>query len=602
MYTQCPQCLTYFQVTPEHLRIAQGNVRCGQCRNVFSALGNLTEEPPQAPFDSNNEEIEEEIFIDEAELENYSEEYAEEYPEEFYIVEEELEEEIDHELADDDEVYREDQLVADVDEEPPEKSRSTAAAAAPINLEKTNIMPARPPQPEPPPNRTLPNSQKLSEAIATIEKLKQNYSNLSIRQLDKRGPLPTVKSTSDPQTTVPETIPSAVTPPQAESPPPAASPAPAASQPAYMEPSPPPSAPAAEAAPKPPADIAFDHYPDEDGVDYEEALNALNELKIADEEIEADTPLSKPKGQTQAKAEKTAKKTEKTPPKPDEILDDFSSDLSIDEADITGDDQALFVDETLRQELLAEDEDEQEIDSVKVKSLDRRGEESSAPSKPAQPAEKQKSAKRDKGKAPAEPAEEMESSAVESEEPPKYLPAIPKQLLEDFHPGHGQDAHHHPLSLTLWSAGSIVLMVIFLLQTVYFKHNDLARAPSLRPWIETFCGYMSCDFNLPTDVRQLELVSHDIRSHPKVKSALLVTTTIINNAGFTQPYPGLQITFSDLNGQRVAMRRFAPREYLAPGIKQDAGMPPNTPVQVELEMMDPGSNAVNFEFDFIPLS
>ena len=47
MYTQCPKCLTYFQVTAEHLKVAQGNVRCGQCSNVFSALGNLSEVPPQ---------------------------------------------------------------------------------------------------------------------------------------------------------------------------------------------------------------------------------------------------------------------------------------------------------------------------------------------------------------------------------------------------------------------------------------------------------------------------------------------------------------------------------------------------------------------------
>ena len=115
MYTQCPQCLTYFQVTPEHLRIAQGNVRCGQCRNVFSALGNLTEEPPKTAYQDNDAELEDEIFIDEDELEEYGEEFVEnyeepideeeypetygeeelpeEYEEEFYIVEEEAEQE-----------------------------------------------------------------------------------------------------------------------------------------------------------------------------------------------------------------------------------------------------------------------------------------------------------------------------------------------------------------------------------------------------------------------------------------------------------------------------------------------------------------------------
>ena len=44
MYTQCPQCLTYFQVTPEHLRIAQGNVRC--INRFEPTVGNILDRPP----------------------------------------------------------------------------------------------------------------------------------------------------------------------------------------------------------------------------------------------------------------------------------------------------------------------------------------------------------------------------------------------------------------------------------------------------------------------------------------------------------------------------------------------------------------------------
>ena len=602
MYTQCPQCLTYFQVTPEHLRIAQGNVRCGQCRNVFSALGNLTEEPPQVAFDDDESELEEEIFIDEGELEDY----AEEYSEEFYVIEEEFEEEFEEAI--DEEIIEE--------EEP---APTPAPPPAPIDLEKTNILPPKkrpqPPKPTPlpvvqAPKQALPNSHKLNEAIATIEKLRQSYSSLSIRQLENRGPLPGAAAPppksehkAQPEPVVPP-VPEVVTAPEkpataAQPPPPkeTPTPAPVASQPAKPE----------KSAPTV-ADTALEQHPeDDDGVDYEEALNALNELKIIDEDAE----------------ETIDDEDQIVLQEPDQSTDEadvFQNDLSIDETDIVGDAQALFDNQALREDILANDaaEHHEANGGVKVKSLNRKASEKSAESEQlpplsteqAQPVDKaadkkrkkrnKKQTKKQSDKRRAEIKPIPDSSKDEPQESPKYLPAIPKQLLEDFHPGQNQAPQHY-LSMTLWSLGSIVLMVIFLVQTVYFKHNDLARVAPLRPWIESFCGYMSCDLTLPSDVRQLELVSQDIRSHPKVKNALLVTTTIINNAHFVQSYPGLQITFSDLNGQHVAMRRFAPYEYLSADIVKEAGMPPNTPIQVELEMMDPGSNAVNFEFDFIPL-
>lgn len=42
MVTQCPECGTAFNVTPEQLFVRDGRVRCGQCQSVFDGLVNLT--------------------------------------------------------------------------------------------------------------------------------------------------------------------------------------------------------------------------------------------------------------------------------------------------------------------------------------------------------------------------------------------------------------------------------------------------------------------------------------------------------------------------------------------------------------------------------
>lgn len=47
--TQCPHCQTRFRVVPDHIRISNGLVRCGHCREVFDARPSLTEWTPPAP-------------------------------------------------------------------------------------------------------------------------------------------------------------------------------------------------------------------------------------------------------------------------------------------------------------------------------------------------------------------------------------------------------------------------------------------------------------------------------------------------------------------------------------------------------------------------
>jgi predicted Zn finger-like uncharacterized protein len=48
MYTQCSTCASLFRITSQHLRQAQGLVRCCLCHSVFDALPSLAEALPAA--------------------------------------------------------------------------------------------------------------------------------------------------------------------------------------------------------------------------------------------------------------------------------------------------------------------------------------------------------------------------------------------------------------------------------------------------------------------------------------------------------------------------------------------------------------------------
>lgn len=196
---------------------------------------------------------------------------------------------------------------------------------------------------------------------------------------------------------------------------------------------------------------------------------------------------------------------------------------------------------------------------------------------------------------PSEPepdtSDDQATSAKASDKQPTD---IPPQLLEDLQAGHL--AEEKAASNKFWLSGSIVLMLVLMLQAIYFSRHDLARNPAYRPVLAQACEVLGCTINVTYDIKQIEIIGRDVRSHPTANNALIAGTTIINNAKFPQPYPLLNLTFSNITGTRLAYRRFTPREYLKSGTDISAGMTPDLPVQVELELVDPGKDAVNFEF------
>ncbi|MGW8228398.1 MAG: DUF3426 domain-containing protein [Gammaproteobacteria bacterium] len=156
-----------------------------------------------------------------------------------------------------------------------------------------------------------------------------------------------------------------------------------------------------------------------------------------------------------------------------------------------------------------------------------------------------------------------------------------------------------PLLLILGLLAILLFSATLFVQLAYFRSSQLLdRFPVLQPLVERVCTTLSCRYSGPRDVSQIKLVSRDIRLHPKVNNALLISATFINRAAFKQPYPDITVTLSDLSGAMVAQRRFTPAEYLGRLNSPFLLMPSGKPVQIALEVVDPGKDAVNFEFTF----
>lgn len=158
-------------------------------------------------------------------------------------------------------------------------------------------------------------------------------------------------------------------------------------------------------------------------------------------------------------------------------------------------------------------------------------------------------------------------------------------------------------SISLSDIGSGVaigfLLLVLGLQWVFFNRAELAANESWRPMLERGCSIVNCTMPLRADLSRIDIISRDVRKHPTIKEVLLVNVAFKNTAEFTQSYPVLEVSFTDQSGEAIAVRRFEPAEYLDESTDRAAGISAGSPVQVVLEVVDPGDKVVSFQFAFL---
>ena len=76
----------------------------------------------------------------------------------------------------------------------------------------------------------------------------------------------------------------------------------------------------------------------------------------------------------------------------------------------------------------------------------------------------------------------------------------------------------------------------------------------------------------------------------------MVSGSFVNKASFSQAVPSLLISLSDSQGNFIANRLFKSEEFLAD--KAINRLKPGKPVQFRFEIIDPGSEALAYEFEF----
>ena len=187
----------------------------------------------------------------------------------------------------------------------------------------------------------------------------------------------------------------------------------------------------------------------------------------------------------------------------------------------------------------------------------------------------------------AEPVSEDDAGGTDTD-------TIPSAIRDDF--GGTFNANTNTaMQVAFWTIAAVCLMLFFLGQITYWQKVEILPTT----WVEKFCQPFGCGHPKEQDIENIKILNRNIYTHPNVENALMITTSFVSAQ--SQPYPLLQVALLDIQGRILAVRRFKPQEYLVNKELKNTSMRANEPVGARLEVIDPGSKVIAYEFDFLTI-
>jgi predicted Zn finger-like uncharacterized protein len=147
----------------------------------------------------------------------------------------------------------------------------------------------------------------------------------------------------------------------------------------------------------------------------------------------------------------------------------------------------------------------------------------------------------------------------------------------------------------LWFFGVILLILLMAFQIATFEFQNLSKVDPYRSIYRVMCPVLRCALPDLVDTTKIRVSNLILRSHPTINGVLVIDTILVNSAKFAQPYPDLSLEFNDINNKKIAFRQFYAGEYLGGELAGTTLMPVNQPVQLSIEIVDPGPEAVNYQ-------
>ena len=203
------------------------------------------------------------------------------------------------------------------------------------------------------------------------------------------------------------------------------------------------------------------------------------------------------------------------------------------------------------------------------------------------------------GKLPPDYYDESEETdpLFDSPSPPVSTPSFTPQLsLHEAMYGSERRAFASIMPF-IWIIGILLLVATGVAQAFYYQRYQLIESPRYQKQVLNLCRILPCSESQFSSIDQIKMLERNVFTHPVNSNALMVSGSFVNQAPFAQKYPDLLISLFDVKGNLIANRMFGAAQYLHDG-QSTKIMPAEVPVQFRLEIADPGSEALTYEFEF----
>lgn len=195
----------------------------------------------------------------------------------------------------------------------------------------------------------------------------------------------------------------------------------------------------------------------------------------------------------------------------------------------------------------------------------------------------------------ADIAADKPGAATDSESTP---PAQPRPALSLHEAMYGNERRSFfTLGPLGWFIGILILGAVGLAQAIYYQRYQLIENPRYQQQVINLCEVLPCAPTAFASTEQLRLLERNVFTHPVARDALMVTGSFTNQAPFVQKLPDMLISLFDVQGKLIANRLFTPAQYMLDD-KSRGVIEPEAIVQFRLEVVDPGTDALTYEFEF----
>ncbi len=141
----------------------------------------------------------------------------------------------------------------------------------------------------------------------------------------------------------------------------------------------------------------------------------------------------------------------------------------------------------------------------------------------------------------------------------------------------------------------LLLLLSAVLQTVYFLRAEISwRYPSSQAYLKLACKKIGCNIALAKQINLLVLDDTDLLEDEQRLGLMYLSSSIVNQAPFSQAYPTIELTLTDIEDRAKYTRQFSPQEYLDHGTESEIGLAAGQSLKLRLPLANPDQSIAGY--------